>query len=143
MYALSENIAVFPTSVDRINDNCPDGKVLSEYNLSQFFKQMSYNANFVISYTRDIQLEFMLDGHYVNLTDSNILESAQALYAKAVHNTENTPAAYLKGDDTTGYQGIDFLKNPNSEISVEGYFQLLSGGEVPNTSWRHIDGGEI
>lgn len=114
MYFLSNQIEVFPISVDRPSK--PAARVLSENNLLNLIRSLNDYPSFVISKTYNNELfEFMIYGYYIKLEgtiDFSAIEGDN-IYATIFLDTSNTSYPQLWASDSgDSFTGVVFTASP-------------------------------
>lgn len=167
-YAQSDKIKVFPTSnrgVDSLQKQIdPEARLNTEGNLTGILKHITDEDSFILNATKEngtiTSIEFIINGYYFNLTDTNVLSGKTNLWVTIeVSEPSETTSGYkfneLKGtDENNEYKGVTFYTSEPTSSSDTYTLQLLSNSEVPfdkyikfktNSNFRsvYIDDGDL
>ena len=120
LYAASKELIVFPITYDRSSDYY-NGRVLTEQNLSTLIEKLSNRKSYVIDYTPKSSIEFMIKGHYFNLTDKTLLSKLN-LYVKVKLDSSVANFTTLEISDTAkGVEEIEFSESEFTNTETSSY----------------------
>lgn len=179
-YAKSESIKVFPTSNRGTTEKTqtdgskiqvavdPEARLNTEGNLTGILKHITDEDSFILNATKEngtiTSIEFIINGYYFNLTDTNVLSGKTDLWATIKVSEPNTTTSGYKFNELNGtdnddtnkgkYTGISFDTSEPASSSNTYILQLLSNSEVPfdkyikfktNKNFRsvYIDDGDL
>ena len=133
-YLDSDKIKIFPFSTTRSTD--PEGRWLSEKNLTNIIKELTDYHSYVISYDDQGSIRFVINGYLVEAMLPSALR--RNVYA-VIQITDNVLSG---GDNTTNqFTCVNFSKTvveTNINDGIYALHLLDEEGHVPETSYRRF-----
>lgn len=153
----SNSIHVYPLSTTRASDvvNGARDTYLSEYAITNLIKASVDRKNYVFDSTTSksngtdstSHIDFVLDGYIFNLdipekkpTDTIDLRTGDLYVKLSMKYTSKTHIfPEVKSDNGTNFEGLEYKTSLGDDDNATEWFQILSGGKVPDESTVKID----
>lgn len=154
-YAKSGKIKVFPTSNRGTIKNTetgvqeyvdPEARLNTEGNLTGILKHITDEDSFILNAKKEggkiTSIEFIINGYYFNLTDTDVLSNTDLWASITVSESGTTTSGYafnqLNGTDKynetskeSRYEGVTFYTSEPASSDSTYTLQLLLNSEIP------------